>query len=64
MTTGPGGPSVHDDHIHFLLPDPEHELLRVRLAQEVARPRLGPDFVRFAGSRSWELTFPRPDADR
>jgi enterochelin esterase-like enzyme len=32
------------------------------LGQEVARPRTGPPFRRIDGE--WQLTFPRPDADR
>lgn len=64
MSSRPGGPSVYDHYVHFVLPDAENSLQRVRLAQAVARPRLGPDFIRFAGSKSWELAFPRPDADR
>jgi enterochelin esterase family protein len=35
---------------------------RVLLAQEVARPRLGPPFERDGGV--WRLRFPRPNADR
>ncbi|MFN2524708.1 MAG: alpha/beta hydrolase [Actinomycetota bacterium] len=53
-----------DSHIKFSVHDPDHELARVRLAQEVARPRLGPDFVRFPSRAGWELLLPRPEADR
>ncbi|HEX2240683.1 MAG TPA: alpha/beta hydrolase-fold protein [Actinomycetota bacterium] len=53
-----------DSHIKFSVHDPDHDLTRVRLAHEVARPRLGPDFLRFPTRSGWELLLPRPEADR
>ncbi len=58
----PAGPIVHPSELRFSLADPDRKLRRVMLAQEVARPRLGPPFRR-RGDR-WLLRFPRPDADR
>ncbi len=55
---------IHDRHIAFTLRDPDLNIGAVKLLQEVARPRLGPEFVRFSGSDSWTLYFPRPEADR
>ncbi len=59
-----GGPTVHLTHIELRVPDPDRRLAGVTLAQEVARPRLAPEFVRFPGDDGWTLLFPRPDADR
>jgi len=50
--------------IVFNFPDPEHDLLAVKLLQEIVRPRWGIDFVRATDGDSWTLHFPRPDADR
>ncbi len=61
-TTVDADPLVHPSEIRFSLPDPDRRLRRVVLAQEVARPRLGPAFRR-SGDR-WICSFPRPDADR
>ena len=44
------------------MPDPEHRFDRVVLGQEVARPRAGPALDWSDGE--WQVTFPRPDADR
>ena len=44
------------------MPDPEHRFDRVVLGQEVTRPRTGPAFDWSDGE--WQVTFPRPDADR
>ncbi|MFN2388178.1 MAG: alpha/beta hydrolase [Actinomycetota bacterium] len=51
-------------YVSFEVHDPDAVLTRVRLSQEVARPRLGPEFVRFAASEWWQLLLPRPAADR
>ncbi len=51
-------------YVSFVVQDPDSVLSRVRLSQEVARPRLGPEFIRFAHSDSWQLLFPRPPIDR
>ena len=61
-TTVDAGPLVHPSEVRFAVPDPDRRLKRVVLAQEVARPRLGPPFRR-SGDR-WICSFPRPDADR
>ena len=58
------GPEVADTYVHFRVDDPDGSLEAVRLYQEVARPRFGPEFVRFTGSDCWELMLPRPAADR
>ena len=36
----------------------------MRLAQDVARPRPAPEFIRFARSEHWQVAIPRPDVDR
>lgn len=56
--------TVTEGHVHLWLHDPDGSLEAVRLHQEVARPRFGPEFVRFTGSDVWQLMLPRPDADR
>ena len=58
------GPLVGDDEITFRLDDPDERFTRVRLYQEVVRPRLGLEFYRTNLSDRWELRFPKPDADR
>lgn len=64
MSEATGGPLVGDAHIDFFVEDNERLFARIRLAQELARPRLGPEFIRFANADKWQLSFPRPDADR
>jgi enterochelin esterase-like enzyme len=59
-----GGPQVHDSHVTFRFPDPDRELAGVKLLQELARPRLGPEFVYFANTDSWVLNLPRVDVAR
>jgi enterochelin esterase-like enzyme len=56
------GPVVRPSEIRFTVPDADRRLKRVVLAQEVARPRLGPPFQRHGDL--WLCDFPRPDADR
>jgi enterochelin esterase-like enzyme len=56
------GPRPRADAVEFALPDPERRFERVLLAQEVRRPRLGPEFERLRDE--WVLEFPRPEADR
>jgi len=58
------GTVVRADHVRFSVFDEDLALESVRLHQEVARPRNGPEFVRFAGSSRWELCFPLPAAHR
>lgn len=58
----PEGPRVEPDAVTFTVADPEHELVHVRLYQEITRPRNGPDFER--DGDAWTLSFPRPRADR
>ena len=55
-------PELHDDRVVFRLPDPDAALAEVNLIQEVMRPRLGPRFETVG--TDWQLTFPRPNADR
>jgi enterochelin esterase-like enzyme len=55
-------PRVLEDAVEFALPDEERRLERVVLAQEVARPRVGPPFELNGGY--WQLRFPRPRANR
>lgn len=62
MSTTAAGPRVLPDAVEFLVPDAAGRIERVRLAQEVLRPRLGPVFERVDGG--WRLELPRPDADR
>jgi enterochelin esterase-like enzyme len=54
----PGGVAV------LSLTDPERRLRRVRLVQELWRPRVGPDFVRVDDGGAWELRIQLPDVDR
>ena len=56
------GPATSRHAVTFSLPDEDRDFERVRLCQEVARPRVGPDFDRTA--HGWALTWPRPPADR
>jgi enterochelin esterase-like enzyme len=46
------------------VPDPEQRLRRVRLVQELWRPRLGPDFARVRDNGAWELRLAPPPVDR
>lgn len=55
---------VDERHIVFEVPDPDKELTRVRLYQEISRPRLGPEFVFEPARGAWTLEFPRPNAVR
>jgi enterochelin esterase-like enzyme len=54
----PGGEVV------LSLADPKRRLRRVRLVQELWRPRVGPEFVRIDGGRAWELHIRLPDVHR
>lgn len=53
------GPRILADTIKFSFPDPDRELAAVRLHQDLARPRNGPDFVLIPGGKGWVLHFPR-----
>jgi enterochelin esterase family protein len=55
-------PRLRAGEIVFTLDDEERALRAVRLAQDVERPRVGPEFRR-RGTR-WTLRLPRPDVDR
>ena len=55
-------PKVSRGEVVFTFPDPQRELTAVRLAQEVQRPRIGPELKR--RGTTWRLRFPRPDVDR
>lgn len=46
------------------VPDPDRRLRRVRLVQDLWRPRLGPDFQRAGGNGSWQLRFTPPPVAR
>ena len=46
------------------VPDPERRLRRVRLVQELWRPRFGPDFARAGENGTWELALAPPPVDR
>ena len=46
------------------VPDPDRRLRRVRLVQELWRPRLGPDFARVGDNGAWELRLVTPRVDR
>jgi enterochelin esterase-like enzyme len=52
------------EEVALFLQDPDCRLRRVRLVQELWRPRVGPDFKRTDGGTSWELRFPRPAVER
>jgi enterochelin esterase-like enzyme len=52
------------DDVILSLADPERRLRRVRLVQDLWRPRIGPDFVRTHAPAGWCLRFPRPAAQR
>src|SRR5687768_8946544 len=57
-------PVVHDDAVLFRIVDEDEALTKVRLSQEIQRPRLGPEFIFDRTTKTWSLRFPRPDADR
>jgi enterochelin esterase-like enzyme len=46
------------------VPDPDHSLAGVTLVQELARPRLGPTFLRSASASDWVTSLPLPDVAR
>ncbi|MGH3045631.1 MAG: alpha/beta hydrolase [Gaiellaceae bacterium] len=46
------------------VPDPDRRLRRVRLVQELWRPRLGPDFERAGDNGAWHLHFTPPSIGR
>lgn len=56
------GPVIRRGAVTFSLPDEDREFERVTLCQEITRPRMGPNFER--ADNRWELTWPRPEADR
>jgi len=55
---------VEESKITFALPDAERDLAAVRLAQEIVRPRCGPEFRWREEAEAWCIDFLRPDADR
>ena len=57
-------PADPESVVRFFFEDPDDTLAGVRLHQEIARPRTGPELVRFVGSKGWLLYFPRPDVGR
>jgi enterochelin esterase-like enzyme len=52
------------EEVVLSLADPERLLRRVRLVQELWRPRVGPKFVRVDGRTVWQLPLRLPDVDR
>ena len=56
------GPRIDDGEIVFTYRDPWRRFDTVRLAQELVRPRVGPEFEQDRGV--WRLRFPAPDVDR
>lgn len=60
---GPPSPEATDSGVVFRYADAGGDVTRVRLFQEIARPRSGPEFRRVSPDR-WELEWPRPQADR
>ena len=56
--------SAAREEVVLSLADPERRLRRVRLVQELWRPRVGPEFHGANGGTSWELRFPRPAVER
>jgi enterochelin esterase-like enzyme len=57
-------PVIHDDAVLFRIVDEHEALSKVRLSQEIQRPRLGPEFIFDKTTKTWSLRFPRPNADR
>jgi len=64
MSAAPAGPQVEEDRVVLRVPDPDRRLARVRLHQEVERPRDGPDFAWREAEAAWVLEFPRRGLDR
>ena len=58
------GPKVDATEVCFRLRLPPDGVRAVRLRQEIARPRLGPELVRRPRSRVWEAHLTRPPVDR
>jgi enterochelin esterase family protein len=57
-------PRVGEHEVELCLADAGEALLRVRLWQELQRPRRGPAFTWDAASATWRLRFPRLGVDR
>ena len=57
-------PVVDADAVTFSLSDEDLALSEVSLIQELQRPRLGPGFRLDETKLTWQLRFPRPEADR
>ena len=57
-------PEVGDACIAFRVADPDRLLEAVSLVQEVARPRVGPSFVRVANGADWVAALPAPPVNR
>jgi enterochelin esterase family protein len=57
-------PRVGEHEVELCLADAGEALARVRLRQELQRPRRGPAFTWDAGSSTWRLRFPRLGVDR
>lgn len=57
-------PVIDGAKIVFSFPDADRSLATLRLAQEIVRPRCGPEFIWREEVEAWQLDFLRPDADR
>jgi enterochelin esterase family protein len=57
-------PRVGEHEVELTLADAGEALARVRLRQELQRPRRGPAFTWDAASGAWRLRFPRLGVDR
>lgn len=62
--SGPVQEGAAGTEVVLSLPDPERRLRRVRLVQELWRPRVGPDFLRADGDGRWELRLALPAVER
>jgi enterochelin esterase family protein len=58
------GPLITEHDVLFRLPDRDDHYQAVRLHQELARPRVGPDLRRVPGAACWELRWRRHGVDR
>ena len=57
-------PDVAGEFVTFRVADPQRRLTGVALVQEIARPRVGPSFVRLGNGPDWLATVAARDLDR
>lgn len=57
-------PDLTEQFVTFRVADPQRRLSGVALVQEIARPRIGPSFVRPANGPDWLATVVARDLDR